>query len=244
MRTRSISTCSLICLAICALTVGATRAKADSVGLSDGQNVSGSTAFIVFPGGGINIDNAVTWKFTSTVVPFPVSNPTSAQPIWTNSNNLGLAVADLSGPAGAYTLFGITNNTLDFSGSGIQSQLTFAVAGTFSQFVSLLNGLPVGQSTQLSLLTVNGGGCVVGACSEETDSLVSNGVLGSQQTEYIVGSPFITITNDPGIYDVAVTSTPLSPPTPTPEPTSLLLLGIGLTGLGVFHRKRQNPVLP
>jgi len=126
MRTRSISTCSLICLAICALTVGATRAKADSVGLSDGQNVSGSTAFIVFPGGGINIDNAVTWKFTSTVVPFPASNPASTQPIWTNSNNLGLAVADLSGPAGAYTLFGITNNTLDFSGSGIQSQLTFA----------------------------------------------------------------------------------------------------------------------
>jgi hypothetical protein len=242
--TRPISTYSLLCLAICALTVGATRASADSVGLSDGQNVSGSTAFIVFPGGGINIDNGVSWKFTSTVVPFPASNPTSTRPIWTNSNNLGLAPADLTGPGGPYTLLTITNNTLDFSGSGIQSQLTFAVSGTFSQFVALLNDLAVGQSTQLSLLTVNGGGCAVGACSEEHDTLVSNGISGSQQTESIVGPAFITIINDPGVYDITATSTPLNPPTPTPEPASLLLLGIGLAGAGVVRRKRQNPALP
>jgi hypothetical protein len=216
--------------------VGARRASAYSVGLSDGRNVSGSTAFIVFPGGGINIDNGVSWKFVSTVVPFPASNPTSTQPIWTNSNNLGLAPANENGPAGAYTLLTITNNTLDFSESGIQSQLTFAVAGTFSQFVAVLNGLAVGQSTQLSLLTVNGGGCAVGACSEETDSLVVNATLGSQQTESIVGPAFITITNDPGVYDITLTSTPLNPTTPAPEPASLLLLAAGLFAAGLLGK--------
>ena len=236
MRTRSTSAHLLLCLAICALTAGARRASADSVGLSDGKSVSGRTAFIVYNGGGINIDNGVSWKFASTVVPFPASNPTSTSPVWTNSNNLGLSVADLSGPAGAYTLFGITNNTLDFSGSGIQSQLSFAVAGTFSQFVALLNGLAAGQSTQLSLLTVNGGGCLVGACSEELDSFVSNSDLLGQQTEYIVGPAYITITNDPGVYNITPTSTPLNPPTPTSEPATLLLLAAGLVAAVVLRK--------
>jgi hypothetical protein len=239
----SFSLCSFL-MVVCLISFGASAAKADSVDLSDGKNVSGSTAFIVYNGGGINIDNGVSWKFVSTVVPFPTSNPSSTQPIWTNSNNLGLAPADLSGPAGAYTLLGITNNTLDFSGSGIQSQLSFAVAGTFNQFVALLNGLAAGQSTQLSLLTVNGGGCAVGACSEELDSFVSNSTLVGQQTEWIVGPAFITITNDPGVYDITLTSTALNPTTPAPEPATLLLLGIGLAGAGVVRRKRQNLALP
>jgi hypothetical protein len=213
---------------VCLFSFGASAAKADSVGLSDGKNVSGTTVFSINNAGFLNIDNGVAWKFGSTVVPFPASNPTSTSPVWTNSNNLGLAPADLTGPGGPYTLLTITNNTLDLSESGIQSQLTFAVAGTFSHFVTLLNGLAVGQSTQLSLLTVDGGGCAVGACSEETDTLVVNATLGSQQMESIVGPAFITITNDPGVYDITLTSTPLNPTTPAPEPASLLLLGTGL----------------
>ena len=243
--TRSLTSYSLFSflVVVCLFSFGASAAKADSVGLSDGKSVTGSTVFSVNILGGFNIDNAVSWEFASTVVPFPASNPKSTSPIWTNSNNLGVSPANLSGPGGPYTLLTITNNTLDFSESGIQSQLTFAVAGTFSQFVALLNGLAVGQSTQLSLLTVNGGGCAVGACSEETDTLVVNATLGSQQIEYIVGPAFVTITNDPGVYDVTLTSTPLNPTTPAPEPATLLLLGIGLAGAGVVRRKRQNLVL-
>jgi hypothetical protein len=244
MQSRSASfSFSSFLVVVCLFSFAASAAKADSVSLSDGKNVSGSTVFSVNIAGGFNIDNGVSWDFVSTVVPFPASNPSSTQPIWTNSNNLGVAPANLSGPGGPYTLLTITNNTLDFNESGIQSQLTFAVAGTFSQFVALLNGLARGQSTQLSLLTVNGGGCAIGACSEETDTLVVNATLGSQQMESIVGPAFITITNDPGVYDITLTSTPLNPTTPAPEPGSLLLLGIGLAGAGAVRRKRQNPVL-
>lgn len=53
------------------------------------------------------------------------------------------------------------------------------------------------------------------------------------------GSDYFNSSSNPGFEGVADFSTP--PPSAVPEPSSLVLLGIGAAGLGVFRLRRRKP---
>jgi|HubBroStandDraft_4_1064222.scaffolds.fasta_scaffold118423_1 hypothetical protein len=235
MWTRLSRLCLFSILAIAVLTLELSPALADSVGLSGGGSISGSTIFANQGGGLILCTSGICagppWTITSTTgVSWSNTTPATFLSDSTQKNAY-------SGET--YTLVDIATFVEDAAGNGYSHQLYLGVEGTFGSFEQSVLAIPFGQSIQIPLLTTLGSGACSNPseCSSELDEIFTGGVLTFSQYS-IVGPAYITITNDPGLYEVTPTSVPLG--STVPEPATLVLLIPALLGLAVFRLKKAT----
>lgn len=199
-------------------------ARADSISISGGGTISGNTVLFI---------NALGFPQVYLNQPWTINSTLGGS--W--SNQTSAVLTPVFNDYGSYMALSFTSGVLDPTGSGTQFQAVFALSGTVSQFGAALAALPFGSSIQFQLLTT-GSGCSPGTCTGETISHVAFNTLVGQQIDPLVGSGFLTITNDPGLYDVSITSTPQGA---VPEPSSLPLLGSGMLGLWWLARRHRAP---